>query len=157
MLVKGASGHFYDSLVAIDAYGAVEFVMFDGIKERTDCNNYTPAQRSCWGVYWFHSVCLSFHPSVPHPLCSAYNSGWIHFIFIHLIKQLYFGRWVTCKVSCETSKYKFWQCLKICNFDFVLFWLGIWCESLVWVIVGRQGVSQNAGILVVLVISLHTH
>ena len=37
------------------------------------------------GVYWFHSV----HPScIPCSLCSAYNSGVIHFIFIHLMKQL---------------------------------------------------------------------
>ena len=34
----------------------------------------------------------------------------------------------------------------------MLFWLGIWCESLVWVIMGRRGVSQNAGVLVVLVV-----
>ena len=41
------------------------------------------------GVYWFHSVRLSVRPScIPCPLCSAYSSGWIHFIFIHLIKQL---------------------------------------------------------------------
>ena len=45
----------------------------------------------------------------------------------------------------------FWQFLKICKFDFAFFWFGIWCESLVWVIMGRRGVSQNAGILVVLV------
>ena len=49
--------------------------------------------RSCWGVYWFHSirpsVCPSVHPSrILCPLWSAYGSGWIHFIFIHLIKQL---------------------------------------------------------------------
>ena len=25
---------------------------------------------------------------IPCPLCSAYSSGWIHFIFVHLIKQL---------------------------------------------------------------------
>ena len=25
---------------------------------------------------------------IPCPLCSFYSSGWIHFIFIHLIKQL---------------------------------------------------------------------
>ena len=31
-----------------------------------------------------------------------------------------------------------------------MFWRGIWCESLpvVWVIMGRRGVSQNAGVLV---------
>ena len=46
----------------------------------------------------------------------------------------------------------FWQFFKICNFDFILFWLGIWCEPLVWVMMGRWGVSQNAGVLVVLII-----
>ena len=35
----------------------------------------------------------------------------------------------------------------------VLFWLGIWYESLVWVIMGRRGYSENAGVLVVLVIT----
>ena len=48
-----------------------------------------PAQRSCSGVYWFHSICPSVCPSVrpsriPCPLCSTYSSCWIHFIFIHL-------------------------------------------------------------------------
>ena len=33
----------------------------------------------------------------------------------------------------------------ICNFDFVFFWHGIWCQSLLWVIMGRQGVPRNAG------------
>ena len=39
-----------------------------------------PQQRSCWGVYWFHSVRLSVCPSVrlsrlPCPLCNIYSSG----------------------------------------------------------------------------------
>ena len=35
------------------------------------------------------SVRLSVRPSrIPFPLCSAYSFGWIHFIFIHLIKPL---------------------------------------------------------------------
>ena len=43
------------------------------------------------------SVCLSLHSSIhpsvspsriPCPLCSAYSSGWIRFIFINFIKQL---------------------------------------------------------------------
>ena len=34
------------------------------------------------------SVCPSVRPScIPCPLCSPYSSGWIHFIFIHRIKQ----------------------------------------------------------------------
>ena len=67
-----------------------------------------PTQRSCWGVYWFHSVRpsvrLSVRPSrIPRPLCSAYSSGWIHFIFIHLIKQLQ----KVCRVSYQISKFEF--------------------------------------------------
>ena len=51
---------------------------------------YPIAQRSCWGYIGFTP---SVHPSVrsagiPCPLCSACSSGWIHFIFIHLIKHL---------------------------------------------------------------------
>ena len=49
------------------------------------------------------------------------------------------------------KNFHFWQFLKISNFHFVMFWLGIWCESLVWVIMGRWAVSQNEGVLVVLV------
>ena len=97
------------------------------------------------------SVCPSVRPaSVPRlsriscPLCSFYSSGWFHFIFIHLIKQLQ----KVCRVQSFMQNLKFWQFFKICNFDFVLFWLGIWC-----VIMGQRGVSQNAGVLVVLVIS----
>ena len=97
------------------------------------------------------SVCPSVRPSrIPCMLCSTYSSGWIHFIFIHLIKQ--FPK--VCRVFGFLQHLKIWifgNFFKICNFDFVFFWLGIWCESLVWVIMGQQGVSQNAGVLVVLV------
>ena len=50
------------------------------------CFVIPPEQRSCWGVYWFHSVRLSVRPSVrpsvrlsrlPCPLCNIYSSGWI--------------------------------------------------------------------------------
>ena len=35
------------------------------------------------------SVHLTICPShILYPICSAYSSGWIHFIFTHLIKQL---------------------------------------------------------------------
>ena len=60
-------------------------------------------------------------------------------------------RCVVCKVSCNISKFEFLAFFLNCNFDLVFFSFGISCESLVWVIVGRQGVSQNAGVLVVLV------
>ena len=63
-----------------------------------------------------------------------------------------FRRCVACKVSCKILKFVKKFFCKICNFDFVLFWLGIWCEPPVWGTMGRWGVSQNAGVLVVLVL-----
>ena len=108
-----------------------------------------PTQRNCWG-----GILVSLHPSVcssriPCPLCSAHSSGWIHFIFVHLIKQLQ----KVCRVYSCMENFKIWIFGKFFKFVTltVFFWLGIWCESLVWVIMGQQGVSQNAGILVVLV------
>ena len=137
--------------------------------------HYTPAQRRWWcccccytpgttkmlGGILVHSVRPSVRPSIcpsciPCLLCSTYSSGWIHFIFIHLIKQCQ-------KVCCVESflqkflqNLNFWQFFKI--FNFVLFWLGIWCESLVWVNIGGGGggggggESQNLCILAVLVV-----
>ena len=52
-------------------------------------HNYTLRTTRLLGVYWFPSVRRSICPScIPCLLCSAYSSGWIHFIFIRLIKQL---------------------------------------------------------------------
>ena len=113
--------------------------------------HYTPSHNEVVGGYigFTPSVCPSVHPSrIPCALCSAYSSGWIH---------IYTSYQATSEdVSCVKflAKFKnlnFWQFFLNCNFHFVFFWLGIWCESLVWIIMGQQGVSQKAGILVVLV------
>ena len=59
------------------------------VERKLVCFIIPPAQKSCWGVYWFHFVRPSVCPScILCPLCSTYSSGWIHLIFIHLIKQL---------------------------------------------------------------------
>ena len=40
---------------------------------------YNPKQRSCWGVYWFHSVCPSVcYPSVCYPSRLASCCGFVH-------------------------------------------------------------------------------
>ena len=73
------------------------------------------------------SVCPSVRPSVPRPsripcpLCSFYSSGWIHFIFLHLIKQLQ----KVCPVQSFLQNFKIWNfgnflksvTLTLCCFD----------------------------------------
>ena len=69
------------------------------------------------------SVRLSVRPSVcpsriPCPLCSAYSSSWIHFIFTHLIEQLQ----KVCRMESFLQNFKIWIFgifFQICNFDFV--------------------------------------
>ena len=116
------------------------------------------AQWSCRVVYWFHSVHPSVRPSVHPASCvrSVAPPVLIRSIsYLHILSSN-FIRYVACKVSSKISIFY------VCNFDFVLNWLGIWCESLVWVIMGQRGVSQNASVLVVLIlfydsISIHQH
>ena len=91
------------------------------------------------------SVCPSVRPSrIQCPLCSAYSSGWIHFIFIHLVKQLQKEGVLCVQFFAKLQNLNFWQFFKICDFDFVLFWLGIWCESLVWVIMWCRRSSHSS-------------
>ena len=102
------------------------------------------------------SVCPSICPSVPYPMSTSHVHSVAPTVLVGSILYLYilsseFRRCVACRVSCKVWKYEFLPIFQNRNFDFVLFWLGIWCESLVWVIMGWWGGSQNAGILVVLV------
>ena len=125
-------------------------------------NNFIipPAQRSCLGgilVSLRPSVCLSICPSVRLASRVRYVAPTV---LVGSISYLYilssdFRRCVACNFSCKIPEMNVWQFIKICNFDFVFFWLGIWCESLVWVIMGRRGVSQNAGVLVSFKITLN--
>ena len=114
----------------------------------------TPAQRSCKGVYQFHSVPLSVCPSIRPAscVCSVALIVLVGSISYWYILSSNFRKCVACKVFCKRLKFAFLVIfLKFVNFDFVLFWLGIWCEPRVWVFMVRRGVSQNAGVLVVLV------
>ena len=130
-------------------------------------NNYTPCSTKLKG-----DMLVSPCPSVrlwteSCPLCIFYNTCPIHFIFTHLIKQLQKVCRMWTFFSSKLKNLRFWQILWICNFDFVLFWLGIWYEcsmvwawiqyelfnsmslgsnmncSIVWVIMGYQGVSSE--------------
>ena len=108
------------------------------------CIIIPPTQQSCWGVYWFYSVCPSVCPSVRpasrvRSVAPTVLVGSIS--YLHILSSNF--------RRCVAGN--FWQFYKICNFDFVLLWLWIWWESLLWVIMRQWGVSQIAGVLVVLV------
>ena len=47
------------------------------------------------------------------------------------------------KLFAKFQNVNFWQIFEICNFDFVLFWLGIQYESKVWIIKGRRRVFSE--------------
>ena len=118
-----------------------------------------PAQRNWRGVYWFHLVRLSVGPSVRPsvrlwtescPLCIFYNTHRINFILTHLIKWLQTG----CHVYFFQNSNVLANSL-MCNFDLSCFDLGSnmnW--PIVWVIMGRRGYPQNAGVLVILVLTV---
>ena len=100
---------------------------------------------------------IGFTPSVRLSVRPAFRvHSVVPTVLVWSISYLYilssnFRRCVVCNVIAKFQNLNFWQIFQIYNFDFVLFWLWIWCESLVWIIMGRQRVSQNAGVLVVLV------
>ena len=102
--------------------------------------HYTSAQRS---IGFTPSVHLSVHPQSVcpsvHPVsrvCSVTPT-----VLVGSISYLYtlssnLSKYVACKVWCQISKFEFWQFFSIFQFD-CLFLFGIWCQSLVWVIIGR--------------------
>ena len=46
-------------------------------------------------------------------------------------------------IFCKIPKFEFLAIFKICNFDFILFWLGIQYESIVWTNMGRRVVFSE--------------
>ena len=102
------------------------------------------------------SVCLSVRPcvrpSVDKTVSALYlPQYWSDPFHICTSYQATSEGVLRVRVIAKFQNLNFFQIFGICDFDFVFLWPGIWCESLVWVIMGRRGVSQNAGVLVVLV------
>ena len=82
-------------------------------------NNYTPRCTT----KLLGGILVSLRPSrIPCPLCSFYSSGWIHFIFIHLIKQLQ----KVCRVQSSLQNLKIWSFgnfLKFVTLTWDLMWI----------------------------------
>ena len=104
---------------------------------------------------WKGGILVSRHPSVPLSVCpsvcpsicgqncvcsvsSAILAGSI--LYLHILSGNF--RWcVTCNVFSKILKLVFLQIYWICKF--VLFWLGIWYESTIWVIMGYRRVFSK--------------
>ena len=93
-------------------------------------NTYPSSCR--WGYIGFTP---SVHPSVPPshipcPLCSAYSSDWIHFIFIYVIKLLQ----KVCRMQGFLQNFKLWifsNFLKFVSLTLsVLTWDVMWIASM---------------------------
>ena len=78
---------------------------------------------------------LQQYSSDPFHICTSYQASSEGVSLVMFVSKL--------------KKLKFWQILKIHNFDSVFFWLGIQYDPTLWVIMKQWGVSS--GVLIVLV------
>ena len=83
------------------------------------------------------SVCGQNHVRFVTSIIPAGSISYLHILLMN------FRRCVTCNVAAKFKKLNFWQIFQICCFDLVLFWLGIWYESIVWLIMGWWGVFSE--------------
>ena len=103
---------------------------------------YTPASTKLIGGYT--GITLSVCPSVDRIVSALYLQQYSSDPF-HICTS-YQGTSEGVSRVMPVSKFKnvkFWRIFKICNFDFVIFWLGIQYDSMVWVIMRRRGVSSE--------------
>ena len=118
--------------------------------------HYNPLSMKLKGGYtdFTCSVCLSVRLSMPPSICPSVD---------RIVSALYLQQYLldpfhictSYQVTSESAshvmlvskliKLKFWQILKICNFGFVFFWLGIQYESIVRVTMRRWWVSSECG------------
>ena len=110
-------------------------------RNNAQSNQFVGTLLDYW-YYCYYTLCttkllggyIGFTPSVHPSVCPASR---VHSVaptvLVGSISYLYnlssnFRKCVTCKFSGKISKFEFLAFFIICNFDFVLFWLGIWCE-----------------------------
>ena len=111
--------------------------------------NYTPGFNEVEsGVYWFHLVRLSLRPSV----CGQNRARSVSPIlagsiwYLHILSSN-IRMFVACEVFFSQNFEVLANSLNLWHWLW-LFWFGIHCESIIWVILGRRGYPQNAGIAV---------
>ena len=100
------------------------------------------------GVYWLHVICPSVRPSVRPSVDKMVSALYLPQYYpdpfhICTFNQATSEGVLRVKVIAKFQYSNFWQVFEICNFDFVFLWYGIWYESIVWVIMGQQGVFSE--------------
>ena len=106
----------------------------------TRASYYTPHTTKLFGgilVTLRTSVCPSVRPA--SRVCSVAPTVLVWSISYLCILLSNLRRCVTCKVSCSILKFEFLQFLKFITLTLFCFDFGIWCESLVGVIMGWRG------------------
>ena len=115
-------------------------------------HHYTPRFNEVeMGVYWFYlvrlsrlSVCGQNHVYSVSSTILIGSISYLHILSSIFIMEIPIPEGVSPVMFVSKNKnLKFWRFLKICNFDFVSFWLGIQYDSMVWVIMRRRGVSSE--------------
>ena len=95
---------------------------------------YTASTKLKWGV--LVSPCSIARPSVRASICPSVD----RIVFVLYLQQYStdpFHIYTSYQAALEgVSRVEFWQIPIICNFDFVLFWLGIQYEPTVWISMG---------------------
>ena len=93
------------------------------------------------------SICLSVRPSVPHPVSALERlQFWLDPFHIYTSHEATSYGVSLVKFLAKFQKFEFLQFFKIYDFHLVWFWLGIWSESLVWLIMGGGGGGGGGGV-----------
>ena len=123
-----------------------------------DADNVLHEQIFPWDLHFYTHRSTKFRPSVRPPVrLSVYGQNRVRPVsstilagsisYLHILSSN-LRKWAASKFG------NFGKFNKFSTLTFFCSWLGIQYDSIVWVIMGRPGYSQNAGVLVVLVVSV---
>ena len=105
--------------------------------KRSICYTWPPASTKLKGGYT--GFTLSVCPSVDRIVSALYLQQYLWDPFhIHILSSN-LRMCVRVMFVSKFKKLKFWRILSIYNFDLVFICLGIQCDSIVWLIMGRGG------------------
>ena len=134
--------HFFNiCFITCEILNNLHYVLLDFAVSHV-ATNYTPrfneVDRGYTGITL--SVCPSVDRIVSALYLQEYSSDPFHICTSYQATSE--GVSLVMPIS-KFKNLKFWRFFKICDFDYVFFWLGIQYDSMVWVIMRRRGVSSE--------------